>query len=172
VCFAFVSCGRLPLLRETSAALVTHMESTEPHVRYELAWIDQGSARGEARALADALPFEHVLHWPLNYGLTHALNTVLFSLCRRAPFVATFEEDWLWAVRPHPSRPAARGLRDSLAARWQHITSLPYKVDTSRPSLRTNWTRLADVHVLARVVHVGLCSRRAGAPGGRSRRTR
>jgi hypothetical protein len=148
VCFAFVSCGRLPLLRETSAALVTHMESTEPHVRYELAWIDQGSARGEARALADALPFEHVLHWPLNYGLTHALNTVLFSLCRRAPFVATFEEDWLWAVRPHPSRPAARGLRDSLAARWQHV------------------------HVLARAVHVGLCSRRAGAPGGRSRRTR
>ena len=27
---------------------------------------------------------------------------------------------------------------------FRHPPSLPYKVDTSRPSLRTNWTRLAD----------------------------
>ena len=34
------------------------------------------------------------------------------------------------------------------SAGWQPPPSLPYKVDTSRPSLRTNWTRLVHPSVL------------------------
>jgi len=41
VCFAFMSCGRLELLRLTARALVGHMDMWEAAVPYELAWLDQ-----------------------------------------------------------------------------------------------------------------------------------
>ena len=54
------------------------------------------------------------------------------------------------------------------SAGWQPPPSLPYKVDTSRPSLRTNWTRLVHPSVL--IGHV-LCRRpSSSAPAPRPRR--
>jgi hypothetical protein len=54
VCFAFMSCGRLGLLRQTAGALVQHLDRWEPWLPYELAWVDQGSG-SEARVLAAEL---------------------------------------------------------------------------------------------------------------------
>lgn len=54
VCFAFMSCGRLGLLRQTAGALVQHLDGWEPWLPYELAWVDQGSG-SEARVLAAEL---------------------------------------------------------------------------------------------------------------------
>ena len=95
VCFAFMSCGRLGLLRQTVGALVEHMDQWEPSVPYELAWVDQGSGP-EARGIVEEVQFEHSLLWQLNYGVTHGLNMLLFGLCQQAEFAVTMEEDWLW----------------------------------------------------------------------------
>ena len=41
VCFSFMSCGRLGLLRLTVRKLIEHMDRWEAQVAYELAWLDQ-----------------------------------------------------------------------------------------------------------------------------------
>ena len=75
-----------------------------------------------------------------------------------------------------PARARARraalpacGRRDARRRRGEPPPpSLPYKVDTSRPSLRTNWTRLVPFpHRLweaPRPASVGLCRPRAAPP--------
>ena len=50
VCFAFMSCGRLELLRLTARALVGHMDMWEAAVPYELAWLDQVGCYGKRKS--------------------------------------------------------------------------------------------------------------------------
>jgi hypothetical protein len=101
VCCGFVSSGRLHLLRRSLAALVRHFEEHEPAVSYELAWVDNDSGP-DALEVYREFDFERVALYRVNYGATHAFNTLLFDLCRRSEFVMTMEEDWEWiAERSH-----------------------------------------------------------------------
>ena len=55
-------------------------------------------------------------------------------------------------------RRALAAFDEEIALREQELLpSLPYKVDTSRPSLRTNWTRLACLQ--ARTAAFSPCGR-------------
>jgi len=83
VCASFLSCGRVHLLRHTMRSFIRHMEAHEPHIPYEIAWIDQGSGQSALEFLA-SVEVEHALMWRLNYGVTFGINTLLFNLCRRS----------------------------------------------------------------------------------------
>mmetsp|Transcript_24087 Transcript_24087/g.60576 ORF Transcript_24087/g.60576 Transcript_24087/m.60576 type:complete len:451 (-) Transcript_24087:141-1493(-) len=104
VCAAFLSCGRLALLRRGMTSLVRHMEEHEPDIPYEVAWVDNNSGPD---AIAVYLDFgiERVSLNRANYGVTHGMNTLLFDLCRRSRYVITMEEDWEW-VAETSSKPA------------------------------------------------------------------
>ena len=101
VCCAFLSSGRLPLLRRSLAGLIAHFETHEPSIAYELAWVDNDSGP-EALDVYRDFDIERVALFRVNYGATHGFNTLLFDLCRRSPYVMTMEEDWEWiAERSH-----------------------------------------------------------------------
>ena len=95
VCCAFLSSGRLHLLRRSLSALVRHLERFEPDILYELAWVDNDSGPGALDVYRD-FDFERVALYRVNYGATHGFNTLLFDLCRRSRYVMTMEEDWEW----------------------------------------------------------------------------
>jgi len=82
----------------------------------------------------------------------------------------------LWAPRPPPRDPAGGAPRRA-ECQPSHCSlykpsppPLPYKVDTSRPSLRTNWTRLVHPSVL--IGHVSATAPRARACVSLARYTR
>jgi len=111
VCLAFLSCcGRTDLLDHAIAGAVRHMEEDEPSwLRYEIAWVDNGSENGDdsddfdtpvaTTTLSDieaTYPIEHALLLKQNMGLAYGMNLLIFNLCT-APYILLLEEDWLYA---------------------------------------------------------------------------
>jgi hypothetical protein len=97
ICLAFLSCcDRTDLLNHTMAAVIRHMEEDEPSVlRYEIAWVDNGSQPDKTQEIADAYQIEHALRLPRNMGLAYGMNLLIFNLCQ-APYILLLEEDWLY----------------------------------------------------------------------------
>lgn len=97
ICLAFLSCcDRTDLLNHTMAAVIRHMEEDEPsYLRYEIAWVDNGSNHDETEKIADAYQIEHALRLPQNMGLAYGMNLLIFNLCT-APYILLLEEDWLY----------------------------------------------------------------------------
>ncbi len=97
ICLAFLSCcDRTDLLNHTIAAAIRHMEADEPSfLRYEIAWVDNGSRADMTQKIADAFQIEHALRLPQNMGLAYGMNLLIFNLCK-APYILLLEEDWLY----------------------------------------------------------------------------
>lgn len=100
ICLAFLSCcDRTDLLNHTLAAAIRHMEEDEPdYLRYEIAWVDNGSDPEKTQAIADSYEIEHALRLPQNMGLAYGMNLLIFNLCK-APYILLLEEDWLYLDR-------------------------------------------------------------------------
>jgi hypothetical protein len=75
------------------------MEDDETEVRYEVAWVDNGSGKHLTDAVVNnhgsMIQVEHKVLSEENMGLAWGLNTLFFDLCT-APFVLILEEDWLF----------------------------------------------------------------------------
>lgn len=97
ICLAFLSCcGRTDLLNHTIAAAIRHMEDDEPsHLRYEIAWVDNGSGAEQTQEITDSYQIEHALVLDQNNGLAFGMNLLIFNLCQ-APYILLLEEDWLY----------------------------------------------------------------------------
>jgi hypothetical protein len=97
VCLALLSCcDRTDLLNHTLAGVIRHMEEDEPdYLRYEIAWVDNGSNPKATQQIADTYPIEHALMLPQNMGLAYGMNLLIFDLCQ-APYIILLEEDWLY----------------------------------------------------------------------------
>lgn len=97
ICLAFLSCcDRTDLLNHTLAAAIRHMEEDEPSfLRYEIAWVDNGSQADKTQQIVDAYQIEHALRLPQNMGLAYGMNLLIFNLCK-APYILLLEEDWLY----------------------------------------------------------------------------
>jgi len=97
ICLAFLSCcGRTDLLNHTVAAAIRHMEEDEPKgLRYEIAWVDNGSGADLTTPIEESYQIEHALPLPQNAGLAFGMNLLIFNLCR-APYILLLEEDWLY----------------------------------------------------------------------------
>lgn len=97
VCLAFLSCcGRIDLLNHTLAAAIRHMEEDEPdNLRYEIAWVDNGSGEGLTQEILDSYQIEHALPMEQNLGLAYGMNLLIQNLCT-APYILLLEEDWLY----------------------------------------------------------------------------
>lgn len=97
ICLAFLSCcDRIDLLNHTLAATIRHMEEDEPDsLRYEIAWVDNGSDPTMTQTIVDSYQIEHALRLPENMGLAYGMNLLIFNLCK-APYILLLEEDWLY----------------------------------------------------------------------------
>jgi hypothetical protein len=97
ICLAFLSCcGRTDLLNHTIAAAIRHMEEDEPsHLRYEIAWVDNGSGAEKTQEIMDLYQIDHALSLDQNTGLAFGMNLLIFNLCQ-APYILLLEEDWLY----------------------------------------------------------------------------
>lgn len=108
ICLAFLSCcGRTDLLNHTIHAAIHHMEHDEPKLRYEIAWVDNGSGDELTRPIEASYQIEHALPLPQNAGLAYGMNLLIFNLCQ-APYILLLEEDWLYldeiVASPTPQR--------------------------------------------------------------------
>jgi len=112
VCLAFLSCcGRTDLLNHTMAAAIHHMEEDEPkHLRYEIAWVDNGSGDDLTSKIMESYQIEQALPLEQNTGLAYGMNLLIQNLCT-APYILLLEEDWLYlddiVVEQTPRRKAA-----------------------------------------------------------------
>lgn len=97
ICLAFLSCcERTDLLNHTIAAAIRHMEEDEPeHLRYEIAWVDNGSGPDLTKDILDSYQIEHALPMEQNLGLAYGMNLLIRNLCT-APYIILLEEDWLY----------------------------------------------------------------------------
>lgn len=97
ICLAFLSCcQRTDLLNHTLAGTIRHMEEDEPSfLRYEVAWVDNGSDRTLTSIIRDTYQIEHSLTLPNNMGLAYGMNLLIQNLCT-APYILLLEEDWLY----------------------------------------------------------------------------
>mmetsp|Transcript_11864 Transcript_11864/g.18201 ORF Transcript_11864/g.18201 Transcript_11864/m.18201 type:complete len:498 (-) Transcript_11864:110-1603(-) len=97
VCLAFLSCcGRTDLLNHTIAAAIRHMEEDEPnHLRYEIAWVDNGSDIDLTNKILESFQIEQALPLEKNTGLAYGMNLLIRNLCT-APYILLLEEDWLY----------------------------------------------------------------------------
>jgi hypothetical protein len=97
ICLAFLSCcGRTDLLNHTLAGAIRHMEEDEPaFLRYEVAWVDNGSGKTATSGILENYEIEHALVFPKNLGLAYGMNMLINNLCT-APYVLLLEEDWLY----------------------------------------------------------------------------
>eukprot|EP00934_Nitzschia_sp_Nitz4_P009189 Nitzschia sp. Nitz4//scaffold59_size112058//110258//111966//NITZ4_004131-RA/size112058-augustus-gene-0.97-mRNA-1//1//CDS//3329555189//9179//frame0 len=97
ICLALLSCcDRTDLLNHTLAGVIRHMEEDEPSfLRYEIAWVDNGSDAAKTTVIADSYPIDHSLRLRHNMGLAYGLNLLIFNLCT-APYILILEEDWLY----------------------------------------------------------------------------
>lgn len=78
-------------------ALVSHMESSEPDIPYEIVWVDNGSPPDALAAARRRLPpVEKLAALGANNGIAFGLNTAFFRLCS-ASYIVSLEEDWLFA---------------------------------------------------------------------------
>ena len=97
VCLAFLSCcGRTHLLKHSLQGLLHHMEHDEPpDLKYEIAWVDNGSGEELTSEISEEFPMEHVLLLKENKGLAFGMNALIHNLCT-APYILLLEEDWLY----------------------------------------------------------------------------
>jgi hypothetical protein len=96
ICLAFLSCcDRTDLLNHTIAGAIRHLEEEPSYLRYEIAWVDNGSAPDSTDEIRNSYPMEHVLTLPSNKGLAYGMNLLIRNLCQ-APYVLLLEEDWLY----------------------------------------------------------------------------
>eukprot|EP00980_Cylindrotheca_fusiformis_P001504 scaffold346_cov116-Cylindrotheca_fusiformis.AAC.18 len=97
ICLAFLSCcGRTDLLNHTLAGAIRHMEEDEPSfLRYEIAWVDNGSGETATSQILDSYEIEHAMVFPKNLGLAYGMNMLINNLCT-APYILLLEEDWLY----------------------------------------------------------------------------
>jgi hypothetical protein len=97
ICLAFLSCcQRTDLLNHTLAAAIRHMEEDEPSfLKYEIAWVDNGSDKDKTSEIVDNYQIEHAQTLPQNMGLAYGMNLLIFNLCT-APYILLLEEDWLY----------------------------------------------------------------------------
>lgn len=97
ICLAFLSCcDRTDLLNHTLAGAIRHMEDDEPSfLRYELAWVDNGSDPDRTAYIKERYQIEHALTLSKNMGLAYGMNLLIQNLCT-APYVLLLEEDWLY----------------------------------------------------------------------------
>jgi hypothetical protein len=103
-----LSCGRLHLLERSINAVVTHMETSEPDLPYEIVWVDNGSPPHELAAARRRLPpIEKLAALGANNGIAFGLNTAFFRLCS-APYIVSLEEDWAFAALAPPLATPAR----------------------------------------------------------------
>jgi hypothetical protein len=98
ICLAFLSCcGRTDLLNHTLAGAIRHLEEDEPDwLRYEIAWVDNGSGPEKTREILKSYQIEHALPLEQNTGLAMGMNLLIFHLCQNAPYILLLEEDWLY----------------------------------------------------------------------------
>jgi hypothetical protein len=72
------------------------MEEDEPaFLRYEVAWVDNGSGKTATSGILENYEIEHALVFPKNLGLAYGMNMLINNLCT-APYVLLLEEDWLY----------------------------------------------------------------------------
>ena len=97
ICLAFLSCcDRIDLLNHTIHGAIRHMEEDEPSfLRYEIAWVDNGSSQHLTDEIKDSYEIEHVLTLRENQGLAYGMNLLIQNLCT-APYILLLEEDWLY----------------------------------------------------------------------------
>ena len=97
ICLAFLSCcDRTDLLNHTMAAAIRHMEEDEPsNLRYEIAWVDNGSGAELTQEILNSYQIEHALPMEQNLGLAFGMNLLIQNLCT-APYILLLEEDWLY----------------------------------------------------------------------------
>ena len=97
VCLAFLSCcGRTHLLQHSLRGALQHMENDEPNdLKYEIAWVDNGSGEELTSEILKEFPMEHVLLLKENKGLAFGMNALIHNLCT-APYILLLEEDWLY----------------------------------------------------------------------------
>ena len=97
ICLAFLSCcDRIDLLNHTLHGAIRHMEEDEPSfLRYEIAWVDNGSSQHLTDQIKDLYEIEHVLMLRENQGLAYGMNLLIHNLCT-APYILLLEEDWLY----------------------------------------------------------------------------
>jgi len=93
ICVTFLSCRRLHLLERSIQAVIHHLETVEPNVKYEIVWVDNGSNQQNTIQILQKFQIEKPVLLQLNYGLAFGFNLQFFGLCR-APFILTLEEDW------------------------------------------------------------------------------
>ena len=97
VCLAFLSCcDRTDLLNHTLAAAIRHMEEDEPrNLRYEIAWVDNGSGAQSTQEILNSYQIDHALPMEQNLRLAFGMNMLIQNLCT-APYILLLEEDWLY----------------------------------------------------------------------------
>jgi Glycosyl transferase family 2 len=126
ICLAFLSCcGRTDLLNHTLAGAIRHMEEDEPsHLRYEIAWVDNGSGTEKTQQIMDSYQIEHALALDQNTGLAFGMNLLIFNLCQ-APYILLLEEDWLYLDDIVAEQTAARkrAITTAIALTHTNITS-------------------------------------------------
>jgi hypothetical protein len=93
------------------------LEQDEPSsLRYEIAWVDNGSGEALTQPILDSFQIEHALPLPHNMGLAYGMNLLIHNLCQ-APYILLLEEDWLYLdelVAPQ-SEERKRGIATSVA---------------------------------------------------------
>lgn len=89
VCVTFISCNRGHLLRRAMKNLVTHLNTKEPWLCYELVWIDQ--ATPDRDRFTKLYNFHKRLLVYRRQGYPFAFNYA-FNLCQ-APYILIIEED-------------------------------------------------------------------------------
>jgi hypothetical protein len=97
ICLAFLSCcDRIDLLKHTIEGAIRHMENDEPEgLKYEIAWVDNGSDNELVQTIMDSYQIEHALPLDKNLGLAYGMNLLIHNLCT-APYILLLEEDWLY----------------------------------------------------------------------------
>ena len=72
------------------------MEEDEPDwLRYEIAWVDNGSGPEHTDFILENYQIDHALTLPQNRGLAYGMNLLIFNLCQ-ASYILLLEEDWLY----------------------------------------------------------------------------
>eukprot|EP00741_Cyanophora_paradoxa_P008474 tig00001333_g8199.t1 len=95
VCVAGLTCRRLHLFERALSSVIRHMEADEPKVKYEIAWVDNGSERRQRAVLNSRYEVEKFAMFDANYGLSYGINVAFFGMCR-AKYMLSIEEDWEW----------------------------------------------------------------------------
>ena len=147
LCVCVLSHQRLDLLRTTLRAIVSHLETVERGLPYELVWVDNGSNETDRQALHREFRFEKALLLGTNYGMAYGFNSLFFRLCS-APYFLTLEEDWEWLG--DGNRVGGNALRDAISV-LRHDTGISgvfLRPDTLDQFLKRGpWTRAPRVAV-------------------------